>query len=152
VGCEGLGTGNYYGFGGDYFYNAYPPGVLYEGPSEPDYIPVPPDENTNAPSNAPSSTSGEQDEVVLYLKDGTVYLVSDYWYADNKIHYVTSDQAEHTVDMDDLDLQKTVDVNARRGVTFTLRPDPTDGNAPSEQGPMNPPANQQQQSPNVPPQ
>jgi hypothetical protein len=104
--CEGFGYG-------DYSYDNYQP-TLYLGPSEPDYLPVPSDNNT----------AGEQDDAVLYLTDGTIYLISDYWLADNKIHYVTSNGAEHTIDMDQIDLQKTVDVNAKRGVAFTLRPAP----------------------------
>jgi hypothetical protein len=118
-GCAGFGYSNYFGDG-------FAPTLSYDGPSEPDYVPVPSDGNTN----------GEQDEAVLYLKDGTVYLISDYWLADNRIHYVTSDGAEHTIDLDEVDLQKSVDVNAKRGVTFTLRPAPStgdgaDGNSPS---------------------
>jgi hypothetical protein len=115
-GCGGFAFGNYYNDG-------YWPTLSYEGPAEPSYIPVPSDGNT----------TGEQDEAVLYLKDGTVYLISDYWLADNNIHYVTSDGAEHTIDLDQVDLQKSVDVNARRGVTFTLRPAP-DGAVPSDSG------------------
>jgi hypothetical protein len=117
-GCEGFGYSNFYGDG-------YPPILSYNGPAEPDYLPVPSDGNTD----------GEQDEAVLYLKDGTVYLISDYWLADNRIHYVTSDGAEHTIDLDQVDLQKSVDVNARRGVTFTftLRPSPDSG-TPSDLG------------------
>jgi hypothetical protein len=38
---------------------------------------------------------------------------------------------ENTIDLDDLDVQKTVDVNASRGVEFTLKPAP-------EQKPQNP--------------
>lgn len=61
----------------------------------------------------------------LYLKDGTVYRVSDYWLEDGKIHFRTSDGAvEHALDVDQLDLQTTVDVNTRRGLRFTLRNEP----------------------------
>jgi hypothetical protein len=131
-GCEGFGYG-----GSGYDFGNSP---AYYGPSEPDYIPVPSDANS----------SDEQDEVVLYLKDGTVYLISDYWLADNQIHYVTSDGAEHRIDLDQVDLQKSVDVNAKRGVTFTLRPAPTDGDstsgAASDDG--NAPAAPAQNSPN----
>jgi hypothetical protein len=77
-------------------------------------VPVPSDNNS----------AGEQDEAVLYLKDGTIYLISDYWLEDNQIHYVSGDRMEHIIDLDLVDLQKTVDVNAKRGVAFTLRPAP----------------------------
>jgi hypothetical protein len=100
-----------YGYG-DYLLGGS--GFGYFGPSEPYYEPVPSDNNT----------SNEEDEAVVYLKDGTVYLISDYWLADNQLHYLSSDGAEHVIDMDQVDLQKTVDVNAKRGVDFTLRPRP----------------------------
>jgi hypothetical protein len=99
---------------GDSLY-AYPPAFGYDGPAEPDYIPVPSDHGT----------TGDEDEAVLYLKDGTIYLISDYWLANNQIHYVTGDGAEHTIDLAQVDLQQTVNVNANRGVNFTLRPEPT---------------------------
>jgi hypothetical protein len=117
----GYGDGSY---GPDEF---APP--LYVGPAEPDYIPVPPDNNT----------AGEQDEAVLYLKDGTVFLISEYWLENNQIHYVSGDGIEHIIDLDSVDLQKTVDVNAKRGVAFTLRPAP-DSNSEPGQVPAQPPA------------
>lgn len=97
-------------FGGDFFEPSY----FYDGPVEPDYIPVPPDSNT----------AGEQDEVLLYLKDGTIFVISNYWLEDNKLHYLTSDGRDNSIDMDDVDLQTTVNVNAKRGVAFTLRAAP----------------------------
>ena len=110
-------------FGSDFFEPWY-------GPVEPDYIPVPPD----------SSTAGDQDEVVLYLKDGTIFVISNYWLQDNKLHYLTSDGRDNSVDMDDVDLQMTVNVNAKRGVTFTLRAAPSgassgNGGPPPENSP-----------------
>lgn len=112
-------------YGYDDSFYAYPPALGYDGPAEPDYIPVPSDNNT----------TGDEDEAVLYLKNGTIYLISDYWLANNQIHYVTGNGAEHTIDLDQVDLQQTVDVNAKRGVNFTLRAAPTNqapatGNAP----------------------
>ena len=106
---------------GDYLLGGY--GEGYFGPSEPSYEPVPSDKNTN----------GEQDELVLYLTDGTVYLISNYWLTNDQIHYRTSGGEEHAIDLQQVDLQKTVDVNAKRGVEFTLRPGPA-AKAPNEQG------------------
>ena len=62
---------------------------------------------------------------VLYLKDGTSLATTDYWIADGKLHYRVSEGGESTLDMNDLDLQRTVDENAQRGVPFTLKPQPT---------------------------
>jgi hypothetical protein len=50
--------------------------------------------------------------------------VTNYWVADGKLHYLTSYGGENTIDLDDLDVQKTVDVNASRSVEFTLKPAP----------------------------
>ncbi len=49
---------------------------------------------------------------------------SDYWLADGKLHYIVNYAGESTVDLDDVDLQRTVDENAKRGVRFTLKPGP----------------------------
>lgn len=74
--------------------------------------------NTNAiTGNVANSTP----TVLVYLKDGTMYTASDYWLADGKLHYVTSYSTESIVDMDEVDLQRSVDENAKRGVTFTLK-------------------------------
>ncbi|MGA7919424.1 MAG: hypothetical protein WCA38_07100, partial [Candidatus Acidiferrales bacterium] len=62
--------------------------------------------------------------VLIYLKDGTTYAASDYWLADGRLHYVVSYGGESTLDMNDVDLQRTVDENARRGVHFSLKPNP----------------------------
>jgi hypothetical protein len=61
---------------------------------------------------------------MLYLKDGTMYPASDYWLADNQLHYLVNYGGEGTIDMDQLDLQRTVDENAKRGVRFTLKSNP----------------------------
>jgi len=86
----------------------------YWGPS------APPEETGGGGGSSSSSDS----EVVLFLKDGTVYAITDYWIADNKLHYVTNYGGENSIPLDQLDMQRTVDVNAKRGVNITLRPTP----------------------------
>lgn len=82
------------------------------------------------PSSGDESQQGgaearaEQPLMMLYLKDGTVYALANYWVAGGQLHYVTQYGGENTVPMEQLDIQKTVDVNARRGVTVTLKPAP----------------------------
>jgi hypothetical protein len=39
-----------------------------------------------------------------------------------QLHYVTSYGGENSVDADRVDLQRTVDENAKNGIDFTLRP------------------------------
>jgi hypothetical protein len=62
--------------------------------------------------------------VQLYLKDGTVYSVQDYWLADGKLHFIVDAGVEFSFDLNQLDMQRTVDENARRGVQLVLKPAP----------------------------
>ena len=73
---------------------------------------------------AAAASSSSDNEVVLFLKDGTVYAITDYWIADNKLHYITNYGGENSIPLDQLDMQRTVDVNAKRGINITLRPSP----------------------------
>ena len=60
---------------------------------------------------------------MLFLKDGTVYAITDYWIATTSSttsHY----GGENFIPLDQLDMQRTVDVNAKRGINITLRPTP----------------------------
>jgi hypothetical protein len=75
------------------------------------------------------SDGGSRELPQLYMKDGTVYNVTDYWLVDNQLHFTTIDESgtkwvEHTVDFDQLDLQKTVEVSKLRGFHFLLRNEP----------------------------
>ncbi len=83
------------------------------------------------PAPAPAATT-------IWLKDGTSYEVMSYWLDAGKLHYITNYGGETSIDMSQLDLQRTVDENALRGVNFTLRPAPAPAAAPSA------PPNQQQ--------
>ena len=65
----------------------------------------------------------------LFLKDGTILFVNDYWVMDDQLHFtIIEDEgmtpAEHVVPFDELDLQKTVNVNTQRGFRFMLRNEP----------------------------
>jgi hypothetical protein len=65
----------------------------------------------------------------LYLKDGTVYNVTDYWLVNGQLHYTTLDESgttwnEHVIDFSQLDVQKTADIAERRGFHFVLRNEP----------------------------
>jgi hypothetical protein len=65
----------------------------------------------------------------LFLKDGTILNVTDYWRVDDRLHFkmVEADGAqpqEHDIPFDELDLQKTIDVNTQRGFRFMLRDEP----------------------------
>lgn len=65
----------------------------------------------------------------LFLKDGTVLNVTDYWLVDDQLHFTMTEEngtkpAEHVIPFDGLDLQRTVDANTRRGFRFMLRNEP----------------------------
>jgi hypothetical protein len=79
------------------------------------------------------SVYGEErwDTPELYLKDGTILNVTDYWLVDGQLHFTMIEEenakpAEHVIPFDELDLQKTVDVNTHRGFRFVLRDEPVD--------------------------
>ncbi len=67
---------------------------------------------------------------VIYFKDGSSYGVRDYWMDAGQLHYVASYGGENSVDADRVDLQRTVDENAKNGIDFTLRPAQTGSEKP----------------------
>ncbi|MGH9746931.1 MAG: hypothetical protein ACRD59_12585 [Candidatus Acidiferrales bacterium] len=71
-----------------------------------------------------SDTSATSPDVVLFLKDGTVYALTDYWVAGGKLHYMTNYGGENSIDLEQIDMQRTVDVNHKRGIDITLKPAP----------------------------
>ena len=65
----------------------------------------------------------------LFLKDGTILNVTDYWLVDDQLHFTMIEEdgtkpAEHVIPFEALDLQTTVDANTRRGFRFVLRNEP----------------------------
>lgn len=110
----------------------------------------------NLSSGAPTYVyGGEGRELAqLYLKDGTIYYATDYWLVNDQLHFRTVEEGgtksvEHVIDFDQLDLQKTIDVNTANGFRFVLRNEPIDeylrdhpnlggSNKPPETGPSGP--------------
>jgi hypothetical protein len=71
----------------------------------------------------------DRDLVWLYLKDGTVHRVGDYWFVNGQVHFsmVQEDPtkpAEHVIPYDELDVQKTIYVNTHRGFRIVFRDEP----------------------------
>jgi hypothetical protein len=122
----------YPGYGGGYYYPPPPPPPTdmsapeEYGPFSYQYPPA--GEGTVEP--APVVTT------ILVLKDGSTYSVTDYWLESGRLHYVTTYGGANDIPVEQLDLQRTVDENAQRGVTFTLRP------APAPQSPQDSPSAQ----------
>jgi hypothetical protein len=82
-------------------------------------------------SEAPVYVFGNEreDTPQLFLKDGTILNVTDYWVADNQLHFTMIEEAgapavEHSIPFDELDLQKSIDANTRQGFRFVLRNEP----------------------------
>lgn len=98
-------------------------------------------QNPPATTAAPtlSATINTVPALRLYLKNGATFDVTDYWVADNKFYYDTTDGSEFGIEMDQVDVQRTVDENAKHGVQFILRPGPNgnDNSAPAP-APSNP--------------
>lgn len=154
----GLGYGGYYGsgygagYGGSYSLGSTAPSDFDSGASTEfnaskwedspanDSIAA---DHLNSDSGADSTagaavtaavTAAPPPATLIYLKDGSSYEVMSYWLDAGKLHYITNYGGENSLDMNHLDLQRTVDENAQRGANFTLRPAPA-ASAPSEPTP-----------------
>jgi hypothetical protein len=81
--------------------------------------------------------------MLLYMQDGSAFEVADYWVDGDVLNYVTVDGKQGNVAVSTLDLQRTIDANARVGLKFTL--DRTQRGEPFERVPQqSDPANQPQ--------
>jgi len=74
--------------------------------------------------NVASGGDGRNGEAVtlLVLQDGSEFGLADYWLQGDKLHYVTNYGGENALPVVRIDLEKTVQLNAERGVDFVLRP------------------------------
>lgn len=86
-------------------------------------------------ANAPArNVAGSASAVLIYLKNGTTYTVSDYWLQGGRLYYTVNYGAPSTLKLKEVDWQRTVDENARRGIRFSLKPHPSTANSqPSHQ-------------------
>ena len=126
-GCSTLSP--YYGYAPEAAYPPFQPSTSLE------YSPLP---NMFPPEdNLPESGGQLRQQILLYLNDGSVFAVASYTVSDGKLHYVTTYGGQNDIDLDLLDLQKTIDANAARGVTFTLMPPSP---APASPRPISPPS------------
>jgi hypothetical protein len=64
----------------------------------------------------------ERPVTLLQLRDGWMYGLVDYWVEDGQLHYKTTYGGQNSVELDRIDLEETVQLNADRGVQFVLRP------------------------------
>jgi hypothetical protein len=168
------GAGPAYGYG----YYGYPNSNVY---GYPDSGYTAPDDNSNPPPqqdylgnqgnqdnqdnsdgnwvtpNGPSPSSEQSSAtlavpVLIYMKNGAVHSVRDYWIVDGELHYLLMDGVRNSVNLEQVDLPRTNTENAKSGVKFIYKSEPSitpaapDGNAmppgPSELSPAPAPAQQ----------
>lgn len=75
-----------------------------------------------ATNNAVDKAKSEQPVALLQLRDGSMYGLVDYWVEDGQLHYTTTYGGQDSLGLDRIDLEKTVQLNAERGIQFVLRP------------------------------
>jgi len=124
LGCDPFGM---WGWGYNSPFSAYGSGAYAPPPA---YANPP---NANPPyANPPYAYGDERSSLPqLYLKNGMAYDVTDYWLVNGQIHFTMLEEGgtqpvERVIDFDELDLQTTIDVAARRGFRFVLRNAPLD--------------------------
>jgi hypothetical protein len=80
----------------------------------------------NGPSPSYSQNSGNLAvPVLIYMKNGRVYSVRDYWMIDGMLHYVTMNGVQRSADLDLVDLPRTNTENAKSGVRFIFKSEPS---------------------------
>ncbi len=84
-------------------------------------------EAESQPAGEPSASSqqGSRRLTLLQLKNGSMYGLTDYWLEDGRLHYITSYGGENSVPIEEIDFDKTVQLNSESGVEFVLRPKPS---------------------------
>ena len=130
-------------------YNSYTPPAInynfydggYYNPNQPDDNSYPPDAGASAPDNIPENGQGNPNTstppedtqnsapvILIFLKNGTVETASNAWLVGGNLHYTRTDNGnEAELGMDQVDWQNTIEENARRGVPFTLKSEPSAG-------------------------
>ena len=61
---------------------------------------------------------------LIALKGEAIYAATDYWIEGGRLFYVLRNGAERPLDLNDVDWDRTAQLNAERGITLTLRPRP----------------------------
>jgi hypothetical protein len=135
------GPGPAYGYG----YYGYPNSNVYGDPNSGYYapddnsMPHPEQDNQydqenlngnwvtpNGPSPALAPNSGNLAvPVLIYMKNGSVLTVRDYWMINGELHYILMSGVQRTVNLELVDLPRTNTENARSGVKFIFKSEPS---------------------------
>jgi hypothetical protein len=102
--------------------------------------------------NGPSPSAAQNSAnlavpVLIFMKSGAVYTVRDYWITDEELYYVLMNGVQHSVDLQQVDLPRTNTENAKSGVKFIFKSEPsvtTPAQPDSQPGSPNEPAPTQQ--------
>ena len=137
-----IGFGNYIYDQNSYLYGNQAPGYYVPddgsaGPAQPDDIDNQyyqdnrgaGDGNWVTP-NGPNPSSSQNSAnlavpVLIYLKSGAVYTVRDYWIVDDELHYILMDGVQNFVDLERVDMPRTNSENAKSGVKFIFKSEPS---------------------------
>jgi len=80
----------------------------------------------SVPNNSITDLTKPTSVVLVYLKNGSEFDVSNYWVEGGMFHYMLTEGGEVAIKLDQLDLERTFEQNAKRGVFFNLN-DSLDG-------------------------
>lgn len=93
------------------------------------YSNAPSDSAEPAQSPSQPNLTGEVDPesvpAVVYLKDGTSFQITSYWSSGDTLHYVNGQGGESSIDASQIDLARTLSENAKRGIRFPIKPQPS---------------------------
>jgi hypothetical protein len=124
-GWPGWYGGPGYPYGLPYGYSLpYDFGLTYDSPT----ASGPPSDDSSASGAYRRTRKNSENSsaiLLLYLKDGTMYSVGDCWLAADELHCIATDRSEDVFELNAIDFQRTVDENAKRGVPFILKANPT---------------------------
>ena len=71
-----------------------------------------------APSNDPRTSSASL--TLIALRNETIYAVSEYWLAGDRLAYVLPSGAQQSCPLNDVDLMRTTQLNSERGITVSF--------------------------------
>ena len=117
-----------------------PPEEQYNQNDQGQYDQAPPSGNWVTPNgpnpSAVPNFSSFAVPVLIYLRSGSVLTVRDYWMIDGELHYILMNGTQRTTSLEQVDLPRTNTENAKSGVKFIFKSEPSvpptepDGSAP----------------------
>jgi hypothetical protein len=120
----GFASSSWYGSPGWSGYGSIGPtdAPLLVSPGESDGVDM---NGANAEGNQGNEHAKHESPVtLLQLRDGSMYGLTEYWVEGDELHYFTTYGGEDSVPLGHIDFEKTIKLNADRGVDFVLRPKP----------------------------